>query len=192
MMGAGRFDVDDFVAECERTLSEGQPLTAMRDVLDRALTDSSSVAAALDTERAGLQTLHRSPHLTVLNVVWPPGMYLFPHDHRMWAAIGIYGGIEENEFFRRSDGGIVSSGGKTVEEREVLLLGDDAIHAVTNPRGAFTGALHVYGGDFFGEPRSEWDPQTFEEQPFDQEHVQRAFDDAAVRWRESQARESGA
>ena len=39
--------------------------------------------------------------LTVLNVVWAPGMVLPPHDHRMWAAIGIYAGQEDNEFFRR-------------------------------------------------------------------------------------------
>ena len=35
----------------------------------------------------------------------------------------------------------------------MLLLGDDVIHSVTNPREVLTGALHVYGGDFFDTPR---------------------------------------
>jgi predicted metal-dependent enzyme (double-stranded beta helix superfamily) len=108
-------------------------------------------------------------------------MRLFPHDHRMWAAIGIYGGTEDNEFFRRGSGGLESSGGKSIEQGEVLLLGDDAIHAVANPLSSFTGAIHVYGGDFFAEPRSEWDPDTGEERPFDVDHVREVFADANER-----------
>jgi predicted metal-dependent enzyme (double-stranded beta helix superfamily) len=33
--------------------------------------------------------LHRSDDLTILQIVWAPGMRLFPHDHDMWACIGI-------------------------------------------------------------------------------------------------------
>ena len=42
----------------------------------------------LDHARSGLSILHRSDTLTILNVVWGPGMQLPAHDHRMWAAIG--------------------------------------------------------------------------------------------------------
>jgi hypothetical protein len=38
---------------------------------------------------------------------------------------------------------------------------------VTNPLPRMTGAIHVYGGDFFGAVRSEWDPQTLLERPYD-------------------------
>jgi hypothetical protein len=31
------------------------------------------------------------------------------------------------------------------------------------------GAIDVYGGDFFAASRSEWDPETLLEQPFDME-----------------------
>jgi predicted metal-dependent enzyme (double-stranded beta helix superfamily) len=48
-----------------------------------------------------------------------------------------------------------------LSERDVLPLGRDIIHSVTNPIGRLTGAIHVYGGDFFGVPaasgsRSGW------------------------------------
>jgi len=35
--------------------------------------------------------------LTILNVVWTPGMVVYPHDHRTWAVIGLYGGREDRE-----------------------------------------------------------------------------------------------
>jgi len=46
---------------------------------------------------------------------------------------------------------------------------------VTNPIPRLTGAIHVYGGDFFGAARSEWDPDTLREQPFDVERARRLF-----------------
>ena len=45
--------------------------------------------------------------------------------------------------------------------------GRDIIHSVTNPIARLTGAIHVYGGDFFGVPRSEWDPESLLEQRCD-------------------------
>ena len=41
-----------------------------------------------------------------------------------------------------------------------------------------TGALHVYAGDFFATPRSEWDPETFTEKPYDVEHTKRVFEES--------------
>jgi hypothetical protein len=52
------------------------------------------------------------------------------------------------------------------------------VHAVTNPLETFTGAIQIYGGDFFGAARSEFDPQTLEERPFDVEKARTLFLDA--------------
>ena len=41
-----------------------------------------------------------------------------------------------------------------------------------------TGALHVYGGDFFAAHRSEWDPETLEEGPYDSAKVIQRFEAA--------------
>jgi predicted metal-dependent enzyme (double-stranded beta helix superfamily) len=59
-----------------------------------------------------------------------------------------------------------------------FVLGRDVIHSVDNPRGTYTAAIHVYGGDFFATPRSEWDPDTLAEKPFDVEHVKRVLAEA--------------
>ena len=169
------FDVDVFIDDCKQALKATEPRRAIRETLSRATAEPSAVTAALDHDTGALTPLYRGDDLTILNVVWSPGMVLRPHDHRMWACIGIYAGQEDNAFFRRDHGTITTSGGKELHERDVLLLGDDAIHSVTNPLRSCTGAIHVYGGDFFAQPRSQWDPETFEEQPYDIDAVLKQF-----------------
>ena len=99
-------------------------------------------------------------------------MNLYPHDHRMWAVIGVYGGQEENVFYRRSETGLTGHGNKTLVTKDTLPLGESVIHAVTNPLEKIAAAIHVYGGDFFAVPRSEWDLQTLKERPFDLENAE--------------------
>ncbi len=55
-------------------------------------------------------------------------------------------------------------------------LGRDIIHSVLNPVDRLTGAIHLYGGDFFETPRLEWDPETRHERPFDIERTRGYFE----------------
>lgn len=173
------FDLDRFVQDCTKALDETAPEMAVREIVAAAVSDPAAVMRAIgEPERGGVYTLHHSDRLTVLNLVWGPGMDLMPHDHRMWASIGIYTGREVNVFWRRGAGGLERLGGKEMGEREAVWLGETAIHSVTNPLGRLTGALHVYGGDFFGTPRSEWDTETLEEAPYDVAKIRRLFDES--------------
>jgi predicted metal-dependent enzyme (double-stranded beta helix superfamily) len=172
------FDLDTFISDCVATRAETQPRLAIREVLERAVSDPAPVARALPATRAEIDRLHVSDELTIIKVVWAPGMRIFPHDHRMWAAIGIYGGQEDNSFFRRSPDGVVPSGGTELRERDTVLLGDDAIHAVANPLPRHTAAIHVYGGDFFTQERSEFDETTLEEHPYDVTRTIKLFEAA--------------
>ena len=130
--------------------------------MTRAVADPAGVLKGLsEPKRAGIQKLFHSANLTVLNVVWAPRMTLLPHDHRMWAVIGIYTGREDNIFWYRVNNGhkIAAARAKALCEKDVELLGCDVIHSVTNPISRLSGAIHVYTGDFFGAVRSEWDPE---------------------------------
>ncbi len=179
------FDVDAFIGSCQTCLDETEPRRAIREVLARTVSDPGAVADVMRPERAGLTLLYRSDFLTITNVVWAPGMEIFPHDHRMWACIGIYSGREDNRFFRRPQvgaKGLVDSGAKRLDEGDVTLLGADTIHSVTNPLGSLTGALHVYGGDFVAEPRSCWREPSFAEEPYDGELTMQLFAEANERW----------
>ena len=176
-------NLDRFITECRAALTQPTPELVIKEILERAVSSPSEVEGALGTPRQGsISILHHARDLTILNVVWTPGMAVYPHDHRMWALIGLYGGREDNTFYRRSPTGLQVAGGKQLETGNTALLGESVIHAVANPLRVFTGAIHIYGGDFFGTPRSEWDRETLQEQPFDVERARKLFADANERW----------
>ena len=179
------FDLDQLLIDCRAANAESEPRQAVREVLRRAVAQPAAIAAAMRPTEGGFRVLYGSADLTVLHFVWAPGMRLFPHDHRMWAAIGIYTGQEDNTFYRRPDASrhaIVESGTKELGVGDVLVLGDDAIHAVANPKAALTGAIHVYGGDFVRQRRSQWGPGPLEERPFNMDDVEEQFAAANRRW----------
>lgn len=177
------WDLDTFIDECLTATRDPDPRRAAREVLLKAVAEPGPVADALGGGEAGLNVLYNTPELTVLNVIWAPGMDLPPHDHRMWAAIGIYGGAEDNTLYKRGAERIQPSGARELRERDVLGLGADAIHSVRNPARRYTGAIHVYGGDFVNQPRSQWDPDTLLEEPWDLEYFRELFRQANERWR---------
>jgi predicted metal-dependent enzyme (double-stranded beta helix superfamily) len=172
------FDVDTFVGDCQATIGEGDAHHAIKGVLERALADRSALAEALPPDRAGITRLFVSDDLTILKVVWGPGMRLYPHDHRMWATIGIYTGGEDNAFFRRDGSTLVESGGRALRPGDICMLGSEAVHSVANPTTEFAGAIHIYGGDFFATPRSEWHGTPYTEEPYDVGHTLALFDAA--------------
>ena len=177
------FSLDQFVADCRAAVKEDASHKFVREVVARAVSDPAAVLKALgEPKRGEMQTLYRSSDLTILNVIWAPWMTLLPHNHQMWAVIGIYTGREDNIFWRRIPGGsngeVAAAGARALRERDAEPLGRDIIHSVTNPIPRLTGAIHVYGGDFFGVPRSEWDAETLREQQCDGAKMAKRFDEA--------------
>jgi predicted metal-dependent enzyme (double-stranded beta helix superfamily) len=173
------------VAACRAAGSETEPRQAVRDLLQRTMATADEVAAALLPDQGDLTLLHQSDDLTIVHVVWAPGMRIYPHDHQMWAVIGIYGGREDNTFYRRDPDDrrrLVESGGKELRTGDVLTLGDDTIHAVANPIDRLTGAIHVYGGDFVNEARSQWGPGPMVERPHDYAVTLEQFAEANRAW----------
>ena len=101
----------------------------------------------------------------------------------MWAVIGIYTGREDNIFWRRRPSGkIEAAAAQSMSVGDASPLGPDIIHSVTNPIPRLSGAIHVYGGDFFAAERSEWDPETLREQRDDPEKTVRYFEEANRSW----------
>ena len=162
-------------------LQDPSPQRAMQEVVREAVSDPGAIEAALGTPTtAGIETVHRSDELTILNVVWAPRMAIYPHDHGTWAVIGIYGGREDNSFFKRRKAGpgLDLVNGRSLADRDTMTLGRDVVHAVTNPLRQYTGAIHVYAGDFFTISRREWDSPEAAEQPYSVEHTMKTFADA--------------
>ena len=180
------FDKERFAKECRAALQEHDTHAAVRELVARAVSEPMQIVRALgEPLRGGVETIYKSDDLTILNLCWGPRMKLKPHDHRMWAVIGIYGGCEENIFYQRAEHGLKQHGARELRAKDAVPLGAAVIHAVTNPLDQITAAIHVYGGNFFTTPRSEWDPQSFKERPFDMADTLRAFEESNERLHKS-------
>jgi predicted metal-dependent enzyme (double-stranded beta helix superfamily) len=180
------FDKDQFIEDCVNALSEDAGHKAVREIVARAVSDPASVMRGLgDPTEGGINVVYNTDKLTILNLVWAPMMTLMPHNHNMWAVIGLYSGREDNIFWRRikddPNGRIEAAGAIALDVGCAEALGKDIVHSVTNPIPRFTGGLHVYGGDFFADGRSEWDAEQLTEQPYNVENARERFEQANAR-----------
>ena len=178
-----KLDVDRFIDDVKRARMQGDSQRAVEEVLARAVSEPRAVVLGIgEPAEPGIHTMYCDKELTILNVIWAPLMVLLPHNHNMWASIGIYAGREDNILWERTGLEIEASGAASLREKDVFPLPDAAIHSVTNPVDRLTGAIHIYGGDFFATPRSEWNPETLRERPFDLEAARKSFRDANRRF----------
>lgn len=166
------FDLDKFITDCKSALGGDKPETAVAELVQEAVSDYQGLINALGVpKQAAIEKLYVSDELTIINVIWAPKMTQTAHNHNTWAVIGVYSGREDNIFWRRiqdeENGKIEAAGAKSIAAGEVTVLGKNLIHSVTNPTSSFTGAIHVYGANFFEIERSEWDPMSLHEKPYD-------------------------
>ncbi len=174
------FDLDTFISDCRDAVDADPTHRSAAEVVRRALSDPDRVLAALgEPTEPGITPLYQSDTLTIINLAWKPSTTIPPHNHQMWAVIGILGGREDNIFWRRikdhPDGLIEAAGAKALSTGDVCPMGPDIIHSVTNPIPRLTAALHVYSGDFFEAERSEWEPEGLCEQRLDIDRVRARF-----------------
>lgn len=173
------FDLDQFIADLRATLAE-RSRQAMKEVVARAVSDPAALRRQLgEPDKAGIKVLHSAPDLTIIDILWGPHQITFPHNHLLSAVIGMYGGREDNMFWRRVPSPakyqIEAAGGTALGTGDVTLLGRDVIHSVVNPLAKISGAIHVYDGDFLAIKRSMWDAETLEEQCYDMNAVARGM-----------------
>ncbi|SEW31770.1 Predicted metal-dependent enzyme of the double-stranded beta helix superfamily [Cognatiyoonia koreensis] len=174
------FKIDRFIADCVEAVENDPTHKTVAELMRRAMSNSSDVLAALgEPEEPGITPLYQSSDLTIVNLAWKPMTTIPPHNHEMWGVIGIYGGREDNIFWRRvkdhPEGLIEAAGAKALSTGDVCPLGVDIIHSVTNPVPRLTAALHVYGGDFFAAERSEWEAERLTEHRLDMDAVRARF-----------------
>ena len=161
------FVVEEFIEVCSAALGEPKPLLAVKQVVERAVRERGIVEQLSDSP--GVRVLHCDPALTVAHVVIAPDSpRSLPHDHRMWAVVGIAAGREDSQFFRRSPTSLEPMNGMSLDEGQALAMGPEVIHAIRNPlSNRITSALHVYGGDLMHVERSMWTKPDWSEERYD-------------------------
>ena len=185
------FSIDQMVADCIAAAQDsgGHPGAAVEQILARAISNPTAIEAEIGRQQdlPAITTWFNSSELTVLHIVWPPEVDLVAHDHLMWAAIGLYGGQEHNRLFRSlPDGSLEHRRAKTLNRGDTILLGHDTVHAVANPTREWTGAIHVYGGDYFRGGKHMWPLPDQPAVPFDVEVVRQTLNEATIRARGAQ------
>lgn len=139
---------------------------AVREALSEAITAWGGPPPWIEnTETGEFSVVYRDNALTIMNIIWPPGVITEPHNHNSWAVIGIYQGREDNLLWKRDGNGIAPAGALTLAAGDTYAMDRTDIHTAFNPSDQMTGALHVYEGDFLETEKSEWDPITHEERP---------------------------
>ena len=182
-------DMETFVQDCVEANKESDPQAAVKEVLAKGVHDPDAMLKAIgEPTQAGIKVFHRSKTLTIFAAMWTPQMNLMPHNHLMWATIGIYTGREDNILWRKkSNEQLEAHDVRCLFAGDVATLAPNAIHSVTNPLERFTGGVHIYGGDFFATERSQWDPETLEEQPSDGAVIRDIFERANERFQKLRA-----
>lgn len=155
------FELETFIADLVRAAAAPAPEAGLRRVMASALADPAAVARALPEHTEEEVLLHADDAVTLYDVRLAPQVLYPAHDHGMAAVIGLYHGREVNVFYRETaTGGVEKAARREVGRGEVLPLGRDVIHAVTNPDAAPSGALHVYLGDLTRIRRRLWPSAT--------------------------------
>ncbi|GAB1255572.1 hypothetical protein NBRC116494_00740 [Aurantivibrio plasticivorans] len=170
--------IEELITYCQHARSKPNCISTVETYLRDKL---SSIATAMaTTKNGGIEALYVSDTLTVLNVVWQPRMMMPPHNHNTWAVIGVYVGQEDNTFWRRLQGDtmgrIEQVGSQSICAGEVIAMPEETIHSVKNPINEFTGAIHIYGANFFSIQRSKWDSQGLREQAYSVDENNQSFE----------------
>ena len=78
------FELDRFIEDCKTAVAGDGSHKAVRELVAAAVADRPALIAALgEPTRGSVGKLYQSDRLTILNLVWAPGMVLLPHNHNM-------------------------------------------------------------------------------------------------------------
>jgi predicted metal-dependent enzyme (double-stranded beta helix superfamily) len=151
-------DLSELIEGCREVAGGDTPTRDVAELVAGFLHQPDLPRLLGDGDRSTYEALYRGEDILVLHGVVPPTPApVAPHDHRMWAVIGVYQGLEQNELFVRDEGsGLETVDRFAVAAGEVRTLDPSTIHSVQARGDRYLGAIHVYGGDLFGTPRSTW------------------------------------
>jgi predicted metal-dependent enzyme (double-stranded beta helix superfamily) len=169
-------DISELIEACREVAGVAAPAQDVSELVAAFLHQPNLPSVLGDGDRSTYEALYRGEDILVLHGVVPPTPApVAPHDHRMWAVIGVYQGLEHNELYVRAAGGGLESVDRfTLGAGEARTLEPSTIHSVQALGDRYLGAIHVYGGDLFGTPRSTWSGDV--EHPVDESALPALFD----------------
>ena len=153
-MPSAFFNLESFVAQCVAACDpsdEQGSIARLRKIYEDTIARSySSVRAAIPNDGPDEVLLHEDDRCTVYLVRVPPNIKYPPHDHKMVAVVGVFEGVEVNDYFSRDgSGGISLPAGRTERYKagQVAVLDTGSVHGISSEGVTRSQALHVYCGN---------------------------------------------
>ena len=95
------FALDDLLRSLREAAGGPDASAEVRRIMDAAFIDPRTVAT-------GMPAFDEDDTVSIWHCRFQPGTAVPPHDHQTSAVIGVYAGVERNDFFKAGDeGGIV-------------------------------------------------------------------------------------
>ncbi len=106
--------------------------------------------------------------LALFSLVVPPGAMTPVHDHLAWGLVGVYRGVQDEEFYRPGDGKLALLRRRPVNPGDfyTLLPPRDDVHRVRTTSAETSVSIHLLANDTGCVWRHTYDEQTGEASPF--------------------------
>lgn len=170
---------EDMRAITSETSDDGEIVARVKPLAIRFAQDKSWLTDehrnANNAQGAAVFLLHEEPDhsLAVFASAYSAGRGFPPHDHGTWAIVAGVEGIEMDTYWRRLDDGSREGYAELEKGVETPIAPGSAsamvtgeIHSVANQTDETTISLHVYGRHVGFIDRSQFDPETNVQEPF--------------------------
>lgn len=120
--------------------------------------------------------------LSLFSLVVPAGAMTPVHDHLAWGLVGVYGGKQDEEFYRPGGGGLELLRRRPLDPGDfyTLLPPRDDIHRVRTTSQETSVSIHLLANDTGCVWRHTYDERTGEASPFRSGYVNAACADAVT------------
>ena len=120
--------------------------------------------------------------LSLFSLVVPPGAMTPVHDHLAWGLVGVYRGVQDEEFYRPGEGRLELVRQRPLEPGDfyTLLPPRDDVHRVRTTSAETSVSIHLLANDTGCVWRHTYDERTGEVSPFRSGYVNASCLDDAV------------
>ena len=167
------FNLDDFVTEARDAASQQRAVSAVNDLMSRTFTNPAELAAAIEPFERDDEPLYEDAKVSIYWVRFDPHVKVPPHNHKIAAFLGVYEGVEVNELYRQSNGGIEFVKTKRMAPGDTMSMGAEGIHGVYTEGDLPSLGLHVYLGPLTTIERDLFHPDTGEAMPFTNQNYEK-------------------
>lgn len=159
------FTLDSFLQQLKEAAKTANPEQQVYQVMQQVFTVHIESAADIFRQLDDDVILYEDSVIAVLHYRMPTGVVVPPHDHQLYAIIGVYEGVEENHFYQAMNNQLICQAVKPIGKGEVILMRPESIHSVQTANNQHSAAIHVYLGELTKVKRSRFDWNTGEATP---------------------------